>query len=228
MKIKICGITEVEHALVVQRAGADFIGLVFAQSTRRVSAERAQQIVQALAGLERRPAVAGVFVNSPVKEVNRVAAFFGLDWVQLSGDETWHYCKQIKRPVIKAVHVPTDMKAKDVIDDIAEGYRTMEPKRFMCLLDAKAGEAYGGTGKTFNWQLAKEVSEKYPVIVAGGLDPDNVKKLISDVHPWGVDVSSGVESDGKKDPEKITAFINAVRETEPMSGNDRLLEGTIE
>jgi phosphoribosylanthranilate isomerase len=181
-----------------------------------------------LAGLERRPAVAGVFVNTPLVEVNRVAAYFGLDWVQLSGDETWHYCRQIKSPFIKAVHVPPDMKAKDVIDDIEEGYRMMEPKRFMCLLDTKAGESYGGTGKTFNWQLAKEVSGKFPVLVAGGLDPDNVKKLISDVHPWGVDVSSGVESGGKKDPEKITAFINTVRETEPMSGNDRLQEGTIE
>ena len=217
MKVKICGITEVDHALHAAQAGADFIGLVFAQSTRRVTAESAQQIIQALAGLQRRPAVAGVFVNTPLVEVNRVAAYFGLDWVQLSGDETWHYCRQVHRPVIKAVHVPPDMQAKEVIDDIAEGYRAMEPKRFVCLLDTKAGESYGGTGITFNWQLAKEVSAKFPVLVAGGLDPDNVKKLISEVHPWGVDVSSGVESGGKKDPDKITAFIDAVREMEPIS-----------
>jgi phosphoribosylanthranilate isomerase len=218
MKIKICGISEVEHALLVAQAGADLIGLVFAQSTRRVSAERAQQIIQALAGLQQRPAVVGVFVNAPVKEVNRIAEYFGLDWVQLSGDETWHYCRRVHRPVIKAVHVKPGMRAKVVIDDIAEGYRNMEPRRFLCLLDTKVGESFGGTGATFNWQLAKEVSDRFPVLVAGGLDPDNVKKLISEVHPWGVDVSSGVESDGKKDPYKIIAFINAVRQTEPMSG----------
>jgi phosphoribosylanthranilate isomerase len=228
MKIKICGISEIEHALLVAQAGADFIGLMFAKSKRYVSAERAQQIIQTLAGLQQRPAIVGVFVNAPVKEVNRIAEYFGLDWVQLSGDETWHYCRRVHRPVIKAVHVEPDMQAKDVIDDIAEGYLKMEPKRFICLLDTKVGESFGGTGETFNWQLAKEVSDRFPVLVAGGLDPDNVKKLISEVHPWGVDVSSGVESGGKKDPEKITAFINAIREMEPIAGHDRLQEGYFE
>ena len=228
MKIKICGITEVEHALIAARAGADFIGLVFAQSARRVSGEQAQKIIEALACLERRPFVAGVFVNAPVLEVNRIAEYFGLNWVQLSGDESWHYCRQIHRPVIKAVHIPANMHVKEIIDDIGEGYRMMEPRRFICLLDTKVDQSYGGTGVRFDWQLAEEVADRFPVMIAGGLDPDNVKKLISDVHPWGVDVSSGVENGGKKDPEKITAFINAVRETEPMSGNDRSREGYIE
>jgi phosphoribosylanthranilate isomerase len=217
-KVKICGISDVQHALAAAQAGADFIGLVFARSTRQVSVDTALQITKEIARLIPRPQIAGVFVNALVEEVNRTADLIGLDRVQLSGDETWQYCSRVKRPVIKAVHISAHTGKKEILDHIDEGYRIMGRQRLVCLLDTKAREAYGGTGISFDWALAKEVAAKFPVIVAGGLNADNVKKLVGDVRPWGVDVSSGVETGGRKDAGRIAAFIRAVREIELPAG----------
>ena len=211
-RVKICGISDVEHALAAARAGADFIGLVFAPSVRQVSVDTALQITKEIARLTPRTEIAGVFVNAPVEEVNRIAAYVGLDRVQLSGDETWHYCDRVMKPVIKAVHVSAQTGVDEIADHIGEGYGILGQERLVCLLDTKMPEAYGGTGITFNWDLAKEVAAKFPVIVAGGLNGDNVKKLVGNVCPWGVDVSSGVETGGRKDAGRIVAFIKAVRE----------------
>ncbi|MBM3154981.1 MAG: phosphoribosylanthranilate isomerase [Chloroflexi bacterium] len=213
-RVKICGLSEVEHALVAAKAGADFIGLVFAPSKRQLSAERALQVVEAVRALELRPAIVGVFANSPVDEVNRVADCCHLDWVQLSGDESWHYCNQIGRPVIKTVHVSSSDTAEGIVDEIAAGHQLLAGQELLCLLDTKVGYAYGGTGKALDWQVAKMVAAKFPVIVAGGLTPANVGRLIEEVQPYGVDVSTGVESNGRKDEAKIVAFIEAVKRVE--------------
>ena len=211
-RVKICGLSEVEHALAAAKAGADFLGLVFAHSKRQVSAGRASQIVEAIHTLSPRPAVVGVFVNSPVDEVNRIADYCHLDWVQLSGDETWDYCSQIERPIIEAIHMSACTTTEEIAERMAAGHQLLLRQQLVCLLDSKAENRYGGTGQTFDWQLAKEISARFPVIIAGGLTPGNISQLVEKVHPWGVDVSSGVESNGRKDTTKILAFIEAVRE----------------
>jgi phosphoribosylanthranilate isomerase len=134
-----------------------------------------------------------------------------LDWVQLSGHESCAYCQEIKKPIIKVIHISPGTTVEEVLSNIETGYRLLAKKEFVCLLDAEVGGAYGGTGQTFDWELARAVSARFPVMVAGGLTPTNVGQLLMVVKPWGVDVSSGVETDGQKDPVKIKEFIEVVR-----------------
>ena len=210
-KVKICGISEAEHALAAAEAGADFIGLVFAPSKRQVTVDKAREIILALKRLPSPPLVVGVFVNTPAHEVNRIADYCRLDWVQLSGDEPWEYCKDIERPIIKAIHVPNWEHEEEILDNLSIGQKLLKGRAFICLLDSHVEGSYGGTGQTFDWGLAGQVSQRFTVIIAGGLSAENVGQAIRLVQPWGVDVSSGVETDGVKDISKIKTFIEAVR-----------------
>ena len=212
-RIKICGIREEVHALAAVEAGADFIGFVFAPTRRQVSPAKAREIVDTVKKSSSAIKPVGVFVDTPASEVNKIADFCGLDWVQLSGNESWEYCRQIARPIIKAIRIGQQLR-EEINAELTVGLKTLSPQRFITLLDSQVEGKYGGTGITFNWRLAQQVAKEFPVIIAGGLNPENVAQAIEIATPWGVDVSSGVETDGTKDIAKIKAFIEAVRRTD--------------
>jgi len=208
-KVKICGISEVFQAKAAIEAGADLIGVVLASSPRQVTYEKAREIAAAVKKYDI-PAV-GVFVNMPATEVNTVASSCELDWVQLSGDETWEYCQEIEKPVIKAIHVSPDWDEEKLLAHLEDGQRVLGSRSLIYLLDTLVENQYGGTGQTFAWEIARQAAVKYPVIIAGGLHPGNIGQVVASLRPWGVDVSSGVESGGVKDVGKIKAFVQAVR-----------------
>jgi len=219
-RVKICGITETIHALAAVEAGADLIGLVFAPSKRLVDVELAKEIVTSVKGqkelnkrAEQEIIAVGVFVNTPAAEVNRVAEYCNFDRVQLSGDEPWDYLRAIERPIIKAVRVRRQQRSKDVLAELAPGEQ-LQGAGLIYLLDCHIAGSYGGSGQAFNWKVAQDAAERLPVIIAGGLCTENVGEAIRIAGPWGVDVSSGIESEGIKDISKIKAFIAAVRHTD--------------
>jgi len=212
-RIKICGIRDKPHALAAVGAGADFIGIVFAPSRRQVSPVQAREIAHAVKRSNGATEVVGVFVNAPSSQVNELADFCALDWVQLSGDESWEYCREVSRPVIKAIRIARQ-SPEELYAALSTGNELPPPQQSIALLDSGVEGKYGGTGESFDWNLAQQITERFPVIIAGGLDPKNVARLIERVAPWGVDVSSGVETRGVKDTSKIKAFIEAVRKAD--------------
>jgi phosphoribosylanthranilate isomerase len=212
-RIKICGIRDKANALAAVEAGADFIGLVFAPSQRQVTPPIAREIASAVKKSSDITKVVGVFVNAPVFQINEIADFCTLDVIQLSGDESWEYYGKIANPVIKAIRIG-QQSLEDLYTELSAASELLTGHRLITLLDSRVEGKYGGTGESFNWNLAKQIAEKFSVIIAGGLDPKNVAGLIETVRPWGVDVSSGVETGGVKDISKINAFIQAVRKAD--------------
>jgi phosphoribosylanthranilate isomerase len=204
IKIKICGITNPEDARVAVEAGADALGFVFHRSSpRSVDTEIVRRIVAQLP-----PFVlpVGVFVNEDVKKVRDLMDACGLALAQLHGEETAAYCETLGRPVLKAIR----LRDRGSLLALAEFQGRAQVRGFV--LDAFSGKAYGGTGEAVDRSLAAEAAKAANVLLAGGLTPDNVAEAIRQVRPYGVDVSSGVEArPGKKDPEKIRTFINAVK-----------------
>ena len=211
-KVKICGIKTQEHALAAAKAGADYIGLVFTRSPRQITPAQANKITAALKERQTTmPEIVGVFVNTPVYVVNRIADFCHLDYVQLSGDETMEYCRELASPVFKVMRLNRHRQSEQVCQDLAVWSNFFGSKKHIFLLDTYDSEKYGGTGKLMDWDTAKQIAEKHQIIIAGGLTPGNVPEAIKKVRPWGVDVSTGVETEGEKDVKKIRAFVRAVR-----------------
>lgn len=201
VRVKICGITRVEDALAAAAAGADAIGLVFyAKSPRAVDIEQAREILAALPPFV---TTVGLCVDAERSELERILASVPLDLLQFHGDESVQQCEAFGRPYIKALRVKAG-------DDIAAQVARY-PSAQGILLDAYVEGVPGGTGEAFDWSLIPQALSK-PLILAGGLRPDNVAEAVSRVRPYAVDVSGGVEaSKGVKDVEKVGAFIRAAR-----------------
>ncbi len=197
-RVKICGITREQDALDVAKAGADAIGLVFYQkSPRHVTVSQAKAIVKVLPAFV---TVVVLFVDASAEEIEQIISQVPVDCLQFHGDETAEFCRQFNKPYIKAVRMQSTTNL-DVVSSEFHDARAL-------LLDAYETDSKGGTGKQFNWNLIPP-QRSHPIILAGGLHPDNVKEAITGVSPYALDVSSGVESaKGIKDKEKITAFIN--------------------
>ena len=200
VRTKLCGITRIEDALAAVAHGADAIGLVFyPKSPRFVSIQQASAIVSSLPPLVN---VVGLFVDATADEVRSIISGVRLDLLQFHGEETAAYCAQFNMPYIKAVAV------KPGVDLLAYAQQFNAAKGL--LLDAYQKGLAGGTGQIFDWKLIPADMSK-PVILAGGLNADNVMQAMSQVHPYAVDVSGGVESEkGIKDAARIAAFIKAV------------------
>ena len=200
-RIKICGVTRAQDARSSAASGADAIGLVFyAGSSRAVTVDQAIDIVSAVPPFV---SVVALFVNEPMANIERVLSAMPIDVIQFHGDESPSFCEQFGRPWVKALRMKAGV-------DIAEECRRFSNARGV-LLDSWQEGVAGGTGKTFDWRLAKKALP-LPVVLAGGLDSDNVGDGIRALRPAAVDVSGGVEiSPGIKDSDKIEQFIAAVR-----------------
>ncbi|WP_075619545.1 phosphoribosylanthranilate isomerase [Paenisporosarcina indica] len=201
-KVKICGLMEREHVLNAIESGADAIGFVFANSRRQVTVEQAKALATAVPnGILK----IGVFVNETREEVERIAREVPLDMVQLHGDENQDYVRGISLPTIKALSITNE-------EDVQKA-STYEVDYY--LFDAPGDEFRGGSGNSFDWSLLQKVNIPInKVILAGGLNVNNISEAIHIVKPYMVDVSSGVETENRKDAGKIRAFINTVREEE--------------
>lgn len=202
IKIKICGITRPEDAKEIHRMGADFMGLVFAPSARRVSEAVAEKIIRSTPGFVN---WVGVFVDETIEAVTRIGRRLGLPFVQLHGAESADDCRELALQgfeVIKALRVRDASTLKNA---------ALYPCPFI-LLDSYSPINHGGTGQNFQWSYLGECSITQPVILSGGLNPDNIPSLLQRFTPYGVDVSSGVEErPGIKDLAKVEAFFKAIR-----------------
>ena len=200
MRVKMCGIRTITAACAAEEAGADYIGFIFAESSRRyIAPEAARKIARAL----HRVRTVGVFVDAPMSDVNAIAGLVGLDYVQLHGHETAEMAKESQYPVIKAYRYGDDFDA-----DAANAYPAE-----MILVDSYVQGAAGGTGTAFHWQdAAREIARvTKPVLIAGGITAENVGEAAAIFQPFGIDVSGGLEKDGEKSEEKIRVFMEVVR-----------------
>jgi phosphoribosylanthranilate isomerase len=205
MKVKICGITNLDDAHAAIEAGADLLGFNFyAKSSRYLAPEKAREIATQIRSNGQRPLLVGVFVNSPLEDVRSILEIARIDLAQLHGDEPVNILEQLHGRGFKALRPASEEEAH--ID--AEWFAPHGPNAPVLLIDAYRKDQYGGTGHVADWSVATKLAQQYPILLAGGLTPDNVAAAIRQVKPWGVDVASGVEcAPGKKDVDKMRLFV---------------------
>jgi phosphoribosylanthranilate isomerase len=213
-RFKICGLRDVESSLAAADAGADFLGFNFVHGVRRqITFEEGRSIISRVAGEvgEDRPGLVGLFADQDIDEVNEIIASCDLDYAQLCGSEEPDYWDQVRANIIKQIKVKPLASEQETVDATLARVKDVVSRGNIALLDSYKKGALGGTGHTFDWSIAAQVAQEYDVVLAGGLSPDNVARAIRQVNPWMVDVSTGVETDGVKDPTRIRAFAEAVR-----------------
>jgi len=206
--VKICGITERGDAINAVNLGIDALGFIFADSPRRVSPHKARDIIRAIPPFVK---TVGVFVNEQPAAIRELIAYCGLDLVQLHGDESADFCRRLMPHTIKAVRLKGGSSLK-----LCKAYQ--DSVRAL-LLDTYAEDKFGGTGKTFDWQLAVKIKKAgIPVILSGGLDPSNIEAAVNTVRPYAVDLNSGVEErPGKKSWPLMKELVERMGRTEKMN-----------
>ena len=203
VQVKICGLRTIEQMQSARDAGVDLLGLMFYEhSSRYIQPQVAKELLKTFEDGQNSPDTVGIFVNKDVDFVNNIADEIGLNFIQLHGDESPEFCMRIHRPVIKALRLTEQSHSRLVEAYLHTAWRI--------LLDTPT-DKWGGTGKTHDWTLARSIAQERPIFLSGGLTPASVGEAIQQVHPWGVDVSSGVETHGKKDIKKIHAFVENAR-----------------
>ena len=214
-KLKICGLREAGHALAARAAGADFLGFNFVHGVRRqLSEDAGREVIEEyrrLAG-PGGPRLVGLFANQPLDEVNRIVDACRLDFAQLCGDEPPEFWRGVETGVIRQIKVREDGPREAVVADVERRLEEVQSHGLTALLDKHEEGALGGTGRAFDWRIARELARDHDFLLAGGLSPGNVEAAMDTAAPWGVDVSSGVETHGVKDPAKIADFARRVRQ----------------
>lgn len=203
--VKICGLTNLEDARFAAGALADYLGFIFYEkSPRYIEPPKAGAIINWIEG----PQTTGVFVNQPLDDVNMIIRQTGIDLVQLHGTESPEYCRLVEKPVIKVFHIETESTAEELADEI----KPFKDHTKYFMFDTKTDELWGGTGKTFDWNVLKKLSHNKPFFLSGGLNAGNINHACRLIHPFAVDVNSGVEqAPGVKDYNKLEEFFEEMR-----------------
>lgn len=205
-RIKFCGCTDLRDAMLAMETGADAIGMIFAPSPRRITESAARHIAESLP-----PFITpvGVFVDPTRDQIVRARDIFPDLVVQLHGEESPSFVSSLDGKIVKTIHVPHDAADADAVESTANRH-----PRAILLFDTLSNGQRGGTGVTFPWRLIAPLARDRQIIVGGGLTAENVAACIRSVRPFGVDVRSGIETDGRKDPVKMRAFVQAVKESD--------------
>ena len=220
--VKICGVRNLEDALVAAQAGTDYVGMVFVPGRRRrIEPGIALVITDGLRAISPEgPKSVGLFGDQPLDEVLDTIAIAGLDYAQLCGEESLDFCSTVLEHagVIKVLHVSDD-DHPDAFANVADQIDTFTAAGCTVTLDSQVAGLHGGTGQSFDWRIAAQLAvDGRRFLLAGGLTPANVAEAVAAVRPWGVDVSSGVETDGAKDYAKIRQFAANARQAAVSAG----------
>ena len=213
-KFKICGLTDLNNAIMVREANADFMGFIFVPgSKRKLDLKATKKLIDSYRDLTGSggPALVGLFANQPLNYVNGIVEQCGFEYVQLCGDESPEYWSQINAKIFKSIGVEINNEMSENRIEILKQAKLILESNAIPLFDRFEEGQLGGTGKSFDWTNIEGISGTVDFILAGGLTPENINHAIKQVKPWCVDVSSGVETEGKKDPIKILKFSEEIK-----------------